>query len=77
MNDNERLVSLETKLEFLKALLLEVRDDIKGLPTKEEYDKLEIRVRDLELARTRDAIKIGVASGLAGIIAGLILKFFI
>lgn len=74
MSDNERLASLETKLEFLKELLIEVRDDLKGSPTKSDYDKLENRVLDLEKFRARDAIKVGIASGIIGIVAGIVIK---
>ena len=76
MGDNERLASVEAKLQFLKELMLEVRDDLKGTPTKEEYDKLEQRINELEKSRFRDGIKIGVASGLLGILFSLVFKFF-
>ena len=55
--------------------MLEVRNDLKGMPTKDDYDKMESRIRTLEESRIRDGIKIGIASGIMGIIAGLAIKF--
>lgn len=74
MADSERLASVEAKLEFLKELLLEVKQDIKGLPTKDEYEKLDRRIRILEESRLKDGIKIGIASGVVGFIAALLIK---
>jgi chromosome segregation ATPase len=82
--DNERLASLEAKLEFLKDLLLEVRQDIKALPTKNDYEDLEQeistleeRISSLETARVKDSIKIGITSALMGFIAALLVRFLI
>ena len=77
MADLERLASVETKLEFLKELMLEVRKDVKNLPTSNEYNKLDSRVQELEKARIKDAIKIGVSSGILGFLTALLTKFLI
>lgn len=61
---NERLASLEAKLEFLKELLKEIRDDVKEQPSREEFTKLEDRVKTLEDAYTSIMIKVGIAGGL-------------
>lgn len=74
MADSERLASVEAKLEFLKELLLEVKQDIKGLPTKDEYEKLDKRIKQLEDSRLKDGIKIGIASGMAGFISAMLIK---
>jgi uncharacterized coiled-coil protein SlyX len=72
----ERLTSLETKLTFIQSLLQEIRDELKDQPTKEEFQALELRVSFLEKTQTSLAIKVGVGSGLVGVIAGLLIKFF-
>lgn len=45
---NERLARLETKLEFLKELLTEIRKDVKSNPTIYEYKKVEQRLNRIE-----------------------------
>lgn len=73
-DNNTRLVKLETSFEFIKGLLTEIRDEIKGLPVKEDYDKLEVRVRELEKSQTTLVIKTGIISGVLGVASGLIIR---
>lgn len=81
---NERLASLEAKLEFLKELLKEIRDDVKEQPSREEYNKLEERVSNLESAHTKLRekysslmVKVGITSGLVLVAVELGLKLFL
>ena len=74
---NERLASLEAKLEFLKELLTEIRDDLKDHPTRSEVDKLEDRVQDLESNQHKILIKVGITSSIVIIVGGLLLKFLL
>ena len=67
---NERLASLEAKLEFLKELLQEIRDDLKTQPTRAELDdlanrleKVEDRITDLEKSNTALTAKMSILSG--------------
>ena len=55
---NERLASVEAKLEFIQDLLKEIRDDLKDQPSKEDY--LDLKTRVLELEKTTTAIKVKV-----------------
>jgi flagellar motility protein MotE (MotC chaperone) len=78
MSDNntlERLASLEAKLQFVKELLQEIRDDIKNQPNREEVDKLEERISVMESKYQALAIKVGIASALLGMLGGSIIKF--
>jgi len=70
----ERLTSLETTLGFIRTLLQEIRDELKGQPTKEEYEALNERVTVLEKAQNTVIIKVGVISGVLGFIAAYIMK---
>lgn len=78
----ERLVGLETKLAFIQGLLEEIRSDLKNQPTKEEINSLEDRIETLEekhitLKDRIDsvAIKAGIASGVLGLLGGLLIRF--
>lgn len=73
-DNNTRLAKLEVSFEFIKDLLKEIRDEVKGLPVKEDYDKLELRINTLEKSQTNLMIKTGIASAILGIIGGLIIK---
>lgn len=82
MADNERIASLETKIEVLKDLLLEMRDDLKSTPSRIEYEslkdlyvKLESEIDQVKSEMNKWAIKTGVASGIVGVIAGLMIKY--
>jgi len=48
MNQNERLASLEAKMEIFLKLLQEIRDDIKIQPSKESFDNLMRNFEELE-----------------------------
>lgn len=71
----ERLTSLETKLGFIQSLLEEIRNELKDQPTKDDFESLAGRVKELEDSQTSMAIKIGIASGFLGFIGGLIVRF--
>ena len=73
-DNNTRLAKLEVSFEFIKDLLKEIRDEVKGLPVKEDYDKLELRINILERSQTALMIKTGIASAILGIIGGLMIK---
>ena len=65
----ERLTALEVKLEFIKDLLKEIKEDIRDQPSKEDYDKLEERVANLEKSYTSLAVKVaGTTSLIAAVI---------
>lgn len=83
-SDEGRLAKLEANFEFIKELLKEIRDDIKTLPGKEDYDSLkketdEIKkkISKLEREQTMIAIKVGTTSGIIGIVTGVLIKLFI
>lgn len=73
-NNSVRLARLEASFEFIKDLLKEIRDEVKGLPVKEDYDKLNERITALEKAQTTILIKTGIAAGILGTVGGLIIK---
>jgi hypothetical protein len=80
----ERLTSLETKLTFIHTLLQEIRDELKDQPTKEDYDYLNKEVVELKsevsLIKhkvTSHMIKIGVVSGILGVIGGLLIRILL
>lgn len=73
---NERLASLEAKLEFLKELLQEIRSDVKNQPSREEFDNLERRVASLEKTQTSLSIKIGIASGIMTLVLTMLVEWF-
>ena len=70
----ERLARLEANLEFIKDYLKEMREDVKGLPTKDDYDSLESRVKDLEKNQVTLAIKVGSAAAVISLMAPFVLK---
>lgn len=72
-----KLARLEASLEFIKEFLKEIRDDLKHMPSKEDYNKLEDRVEKLEKLQSSTTIKIGIAAGVAGVFGGLLLKMLI
>lgn len=79
---NERLASLEAKLEFLKELLQEIRDDLKTQPTRAELDdlsqrlsKAEDKISELEKAKVELMVKMGVLTAAIGIAVSLLMKF--
>lgn len=69
---NERLASLEAKVEILLDLLKEIRDDLKDHPTKEDVDKLEERILSLEQENKKHTWKIAAASGTLSVIVTII-----
>ena len=73
----ERLVSLETKLDFLSVLLQEIRDGLKDTPSKEDYSDLESRLSKLEDKQTSMVIKVGIVSSVMGTLAGLFIKYLV
>lgn len=78
----ERLTSLETKLGFIQTLLQEIRDQLKDNPTKEDYEflhsqinKIKTEVSNIKTKQVSQMIKIGIISGVLGILGGLLIKF--
>lgn len=65
---NERLASVETKLEFIQDLLKEIRDDLKDQPTREEYLDLKDRVNDLEDGMDSIKMRVFAASAVISIL---------
>jgi len=79
---NERLASLEAKLEFLKELLQEIRDDLKTQPTRVELDdigdrleKAEDKISELEKAKIELMVKMSVLTAGIGIAVSLLMKY--
>jgi len=70
----QRLASLEAKMELIRELLKEIRDDIKNQPTREELNEVEDRVDRLEKSQISLVIKVGVTSGILGALAGYLVK---
>lgn len=73
-NTNERLASLEARLEFIKELLKEIREDVKDSPTREELKDLEVRVDELEKTYNKIMLKVAVSSAILGLIGGALIK---
>lgn len=73
----ERLVSLETKLDYLSALLHEIKTDIKEQPSREEYEELSKRVMANEAKLNGALIKTGIASTIFGLIGGILIKMLL
>lgn len=73
-NTNERLASLEAKLEFVKELLKEIRDDVKNQPSREEYEEMKERVSKLEDAYKGLIWKIASASGAISVLISVAVK---
>lgn len=65
---NERLASVETKLEFMHDLLREIRDDLKDQPSKEEFMDLKGRVTELEKDTTSVKIKVFAISAIISLL---------
>ena len=78
---NERLASLEAKMEILLDLLKEMRDDLKNNPTKEEFEALQDRVKTLEERSNQINSKIAtiaaVASILSSVLVGAVVKLIV
>lgn len=66
---NERLASVEARLEFIKDLLKEIRDDLKEQPSKEEFVDLKTRVHEMEKSLMNVRIKIYAISGIVSFVA--------
>lgn len=73
----ERLVSLETKLDYLSALLQEIKTDIKSQPSRQEYEDLAKRVKANEAKINAAIIKTGIASTIFGLIGGILIKMLL
>lgn len=78
---NERLASLEAKLEFLKELLQEIRDDLKTQPTRAELDdlterlgKAEDKISELEKSNTALVVKMSLLSAGLGAAISVAIK---
>lgn len=79
---NERLAKLEAKFDMFMVLLTEIRDDVKGSPTQNDYDNLKADLADaksdiktLEESREKMAIKVYSMAGIIPIIMTLLIKF--
>jgi predicted nuclease with TOPRIM domain len=77
LSTNERLASVEAKLELLRELLKEIRDDVKNSPTRKEFDELHEEVEDLKQKTTSAMIKIGILSGALGLFSGFIANYLL
>lgn len=73
----ERLVSLETKLDFLSDLLGEIKDGLKDTPSKEDYHSLNKRLAKVETTQNSQAIKVGVIGSVLGMIGGMLIKWLL
>ena len=76
-DNSTRLAKLEANFEFIKDLLKEIRDDVKSMPVKEDYDRLEYKITHLENRYTSLAIKVGAASAVLGVLGGSIIKMIL
>jgi len=74
-SSSERLAALEAKLDIFYSLLTEIRDDLKSHPSKDDYDDLKIRVKDLEDGQGKLAIKLATGMGLLTILASVAARY--
>ena len=72
----ERLTALEVKLEFIKEAVKEIKDDVKDQPCKEDYEKLEDRLINLEKSYTSLAVKVAGVTAAIAIIIQVAIHFF-
>lgn len=76
---NERLASLEAKVEILLDILKDIREDIKYNPSKEDVERLEQRIQNLEEEDKKHIWKMAGASGtlsvIVAIVTALVVKF--
>lgn len=73
---NERLATLEAKLEFIKELLKEIKDEVKEQPSREEMNELKARVDTLEKNYTSLIIKVGTVAGVLMVAIEIAAKVF-
>lgn len=69
---NERLASLEAKVDILLGLLKEIKDDVKSHPSRQEYDSLTLRIQKLEDSYKTLFWKVAFASGALSVIVAII-----
>jgi len=75
METNERLASVEAKLEIFLGLLKEIRNDLKNLPPRAEVDKLTSRVEELEKNYIKLAVKIGGLSMFVSLVISIVAAY--
>jgi hypothetical protein len=71
----ERLASLEAKLEFMKDLLKEIRDDIKDRPSRSEHEELKTEVEQLRSFYSSLMWKVATGAGSLSVLTALIVEF--
>lgn len=74
---NERLAKLEAKFDIFLQLLNEIRNDLKDHPSKEDIDELKERVKELEEARLKMAIKLYSTSAILTLILSYLTQYIL
>ena len=74
---NERLASVETKLEFIHELLQEIKNDVREQPSRDEHSELKNRVGEIEKALIGVKIKVFAIAGFIGFISSGLGAFII
>lgn len=69
---NERLASLEAKMEILLDLLKEIRNDLKTNPTREEFTQLRAEVEQLQSEYAVVKSKVATVSGAISIVVSIL-----
>lgn len=70
--NNERLASLEAKVDILLGLLKEIKEDVKSYPSREEYTALTQRIQKLEDSYKTLFWKVAFASGALSVVVAII-----
>lgn len=73
-DNSTRLARLEASLEFIKDMLKDMQNDIKGMPSQEDYNHLRNRINLLEKNQMSLAMKVSGAAALISMIVPYIFK---
>lgn len=73
---NERLATLEAKLEFIRELLSDIKEDVKEQPSQEEVDDLKERLSILEKNYTSLVVKVASVAGGMMVLIEIAAKLF-
>ena len=74
---SERLAALEAKLDIFYSLLTEIRDDLKSHPSKDDYDDLKVRIKDLEDGQLKVIVKLATGMGLLTILTSVAVRYLL
>jgi DNA repair exonuclease SbcCD ATPase subunit len=69
---NERLASVEAKLQFIQDILKEIKSDLKDQVAKEDFENLRNKTEKLEKEFFALKTKVGIIAGSFGFLTALI-----